>query len=546
MSDRIGKRRRPADGTGTAQTPETPTEVITRSDLMLFAVLIVWQILNMINMAVILSDWQGWSQESRSSKRWIVMGTFQTIVTVVVCVANARMEYKSRLGRPETRLTYLGLMARSFNRFGGHLPTRCRRYNAPRLKDTGYTIAAPNRSHVVTSRGKVTTSSTTESTDIGTREGLGTGQFLPTNPDHGIPSPLPINACRADPWLKVVVSLAGDLSNPRSSSNNAPASLLGFWSARGSLYTFWGPIRPRASPPPSSLYKDSLVPLTRDDLLQCLELQPSRRDWLAFVPEPANSLHDSGRVEQRHIVLIYRVIRRYVVIPPDRTEAVCELYGPTPLDASHHLVAAKALAIGWRMKNKPTNAPDDLVLLSMPCPEWQNNNDDGIFCVAIVASLLRNRHVDADTDPRELREQYGQETTQRNLQSRAYNTTGYTSSATSKRSHPVLKEPGDAPGPGAVDEPDGRSTTAQDLSVADSYLRINSLSELENNPFTRTICLLEQWRSAVPNWPALDHELRARTEAQIRKGSRGKEGGEAADPGDSTRRLSSLIVVGPR
>ncbi|KAF4446313.1 hypothetical protein FALBO_17092 [Fusarium albosuccineum] len=91
MSDGIGKRRRPADGTGTAQTPETPTEVITRSDLMLFAVLIVWQILNMINMAVILSDWQGWSQESRSSKKWIVMGTFQTIVTVAVAVANARV-----------------------------------------------------------------------------------------------------------------------------------------------------------------------------------------------------------------------------------------------------------------------------------------------------------------------------------------------------------------------------------------------------------------------------------------------------------------------
>ncbi|KAF5008734.1 hypothetical protein FDECE_4971 [Fusarium decemcellulare] len=91
MSDRIGKRRRPADGTETAQTPETPTEVITRSDLMLFAVLIVWQILNMINMAVILSDWQGWSHESPTSKGWIIVGTFQTIVTIVVSVANARV-----------------------------------------------------------------------------------------------------------------------------------------------------------------------------------------------------------------------------------------------------------------------------------------------------------------------------------------------------------------------------------------------------------------------------------------------------------------------
>jgi hypothetical protein len=48
--------------------------------------LIIWQFFNMINMGVILSEWKGWSQETRSSKGWIIAGTIQTIVTLAVMV----------------------------------------------------------------------------------------------------------------------------------------------------------------------------------------------------------------------------------------------------------------------------------------------------------------------------------------------------------------------------------------------------------------------------------------------------------------------------
>ncbi|KAH6972862.1 hypothetical protein BKA56DRAFT_592937 [Ilyonectria sp. MPI-CAGE-AT-0026] len=68
-----------------------PAQVITRGDVRRFGILIIWQMFNMINMAVRLVDWKGWGQESRSNKGWLIAGTIQTIVTVVAVIADYRV-----------------------------------------------------------------------------------------------------------------------------------------------------------------------------------------------------------------------------------------------------------------------------------------------------------------------------------------------------------------------------------------------------------------------------------------------------------------------
>jgi hypothetical protein len=67
-----------------ARRPAQPTETIAKSDIMRLALIIIWQFFNIVNMGIILSEWKGWSQETRSSKAWIIAGTIQTVISFVV------------------------------------------------------------------------------------------------------------------------------------------------------------------------------------------------------------------------------------------------------------------------------------------------------------------------------------------------------------------------------------------------------------------------------------------------------------------------------
>ncbi|KAH7175368.1 hypothetical protein EDB81DRAFT_2996 [Dactylonectria macrodidyma] len=78
-------------GDGDESPKSAHTEVITKGDVWRLGCLVIWQVFNMVHMAVILIDWKGWSQETRSSKMWLIGGTFQTIVTVITVVACYRV-----------------------------------------------------------------------------------------------------------------------------------------------------------------------------------------------------------------------------------------------------------------------------------------------------------------------------------------------------------------------------------------------------------------------------------------------------------------------
>ncbi|KAH6885441.1 hypothetical protein B0T10DRAFT_608607 [Thelonectria olida] len=91
MSDGMRNRIAPAGGAETTETSAQPAETISKSDVMSLGALLVWQVFNMVNMGTILSEWKGWAQETRSSKGWIIAGTFQTIVTLVVTIACTRV-----------------------------------------------------------------------------------------------------------------------------------------------------------------------------------------------------------------------------------------------------------------------------------------------------------------------------------------------------------------------------------------------------------------------------------------------------------------------
>jgi hypothetical protein len=56
---------------------------MTRADALCIGLVIFLQLGTMVTMGVVWSDWKGWSQESRSSKSWMVFGSIQTVVAVV-------------------------------------------------------------------------------------------------------------------------------------------------------------------------------------------------------------------------------------------------------------------------------------------------------------------------------------------------------------------------------------------------------------------------------------------------------------------------------
>ncbi|KAF5020542.1 hypothetical protein F66182_7441 [Fusarium sp. NRRL 66182] len=96
-SDEIRKRVMPADNSepDSARMRENAPGAIPRADKMRLALIIVWQFFNMINMGVILSDWKGWRQETRSSRGWMIAGTIQTIATLVGLIACYRVWLQS-------------------------------------------------------------------------------------------------------------------------------------------------------------------------------------------------------------------------------------------------------------------------------------------------------------------------------------------------------------------------------------------------------------------------------------------------------------------
>lgn len=72
---------------------------MTLADVMRLGLIIFMQLGTVMVMGVVLSDWKGWSQESRSSKSWIIGGSLQTVITVISLTIIYRqwLEYKNKL-----------------------------------------------------------------------------------------------------------------------------------------------------------------------------------------------------------------------------------------------------------------------------------------------------------------------------------------------------------------------------------------------------------------------------------------------------------------
>lgn len=76
---------------------------ITRSDWKRVVVVVVWQLFNMVNLGGILFWWKGWKKEKEkgTSKGWLIVGSFQTAVTVLVLVDFAMLWLRVRRNERE-------------------------------------------------------------------------------------------------------------------------------------------------------------------------------------------------------------------------------------------------------------------------------------------------------------------------------------------------------------------------------------------------------------------------------------------------------------
>ncbi|RGP73561.1 hypothetical protein FLONG3_6298 [Fusarium longipes] len=56
---------------------------MAKADAIRIGLVVFLQLGNMFIMGITWCDWKGWAQESQSSKRWMIGGSFQTIITII-------------------------------------------------------------------------------------------------------------------------------------------------------------------------------------------------------------------------------------------------------------------------------------------------------------------------------------------------------------------------------------------------------------------------------------------------------------------------------
>jgi formate-dependent nitrite reductase membrane component NrfD len=69
---------------------------LTKADWKRLYFFLGWQSMSMINMAIIIYFWKGWENEKFTSKGGLILGTLQTIFTLVIVVLHVQDWLKDR------------------------------------------------------------------------------------------------------------------------------------------------------------------------------------------------------------------------------------------------------------------------------------------------------------------------------------------------------------------------------------------------------------------------------------------------------------------